>query len=219
MAIRSTKGLKIYLEDGSTTPVTVTATAITNAKPASVTVSASDFAKVADGDLIAIAGSGMASLDGKTFIVGNAATNSFDLLGSDATADAAVTAGNLTVYKAATDLTQLCVSNISIDNNPPGTINVGDFCNPDRSIPDTSVDLGNVTLGSYHDVTNTGFQLLEKAAADGNARKLLIVLPGGGGDVAIEGTVSSFALTDIPLSGAVSWQATLAMASAPRLLY
>lgn len=233
MAVRSTKGLKIFLESGSTTKATVTIDAditITQTAGGNINVAvgganaATEIAKLADGDAVTLSGTGNAMLDGKTFVVGNldasAGNEAFDLLGTKMIAmGTAPTAGIITVTAVTADMTQLCASSLAIDNNPPGTISTATFCTPDSSVPSTVVDLGNVTIGAYHDITDNGFQLLETAAADGNPRTLLIQLPGGGGSMVISGTVSSMAVTDMPIDGAISWEATFAMSSAPKLMY
>jgi hypothetical protein len=219
--ITSTKGLKIYLETGGTTLATVTATAVTNAKPAMVTVSAADFAKVSDGMAVAVAGTGMPSLDGKTFVVGNkggGGGDDFELTGSDASGDAAGTAGNLSLYSDTADMTPICASAIGVNRDTPSSISVGTFCDTTATIPGAPPSAGELTLDGFIDIADNGYKLLLAAEKDGTARTIKIVFPSNGYLLA-KGTVSSVQITDIPLEGAVSFSATMTLSSAATHLF
>lgn len=215
-AVFSTKGLKLMLENEGSTAIALVPTAITKAKPAEVTVANT----LKDGDIVTAVDTGFEELDGRQFVVGSSTTSKFTLVGSDTTASTGTlkTAPKMTAVAAA-EFTELCASEVSIDNNQPSTISVATFCDLYASVPSTVVDLGNATISMYHDITSAGFQLLEKASESGNKKTFFIKFPHNSGTFLIQGTVSSFAITDLPLDGAAAWQATLALSSKPRLVY
>src|SRR5580765_912553 len=114
MAAFSTKGLTVWLQKlPGSSPVPINITAATNAKPSTVTVSSSDATKLSPGALVLVKGTGMKSLDDRTFVLGTKSGNSFPLQGSDASGEtAAATAGNLTDYSGSGDMVEFCVSSI-----------------------------------------------------------------------------------------------------------
>ena len=87
MAAFSTKGLTVWLQKvPGATPLPVSITSATNSKPSVLTVGPADIAKVKNGDLVTVNGTGMAALDTKSFIATsvNTPANMITLLGSDA---------------------------------------------------------------------------------------------------------------------------------------
>lgn len=213
--VRNTKGLKIFLEKKATTPTALALTAVTAAKPAQATAAATTG--LVKGLPVTISGTGLASLDGKTFIVGNLTGTTFDLLGSDATAEAGDATAGAADYLTLTDLEQLCVAEISVNGETPSTVSVATFCDPSASVAGSSAGAGTIDFVGFMDAVDKGYQLLLTAEADGASRKLYIEFPGApaAGYLLGVGTISSMLLTDIPLDGAVKYGATMTLSSKP----
>lgn len=219
MSVRSTKGLKIYMSKGLAPNGIVTSTAITNTAPAVVTVD--DATGLVNGQPISVSGTGMTSLDGKTFVVAelDGGANEFTLLGSDASAEAAPgTAGNF-AYFSGTDLTLLCLAEIGINQETPGAVAIGTFCNPSQSVPATVVAAGTIDLRGYMDTQDAGYAALIAAEADGENRILEIQFPGDGGYLIAQGVISAMGLSDIPIDGAAAYTAQLTLSTKPVHLF
>lgn len=78
-------------------PVVGTIIDLSNANPAVVTMSATDYAKFANGDSVTVAGTGDAAADGMTATLSGGTPNSFTLDGLDLSAlGAPLTAGTIT---------------------------------------------------------------------------------------------------------------------------
>ena len=213
MAARNTKGLKIFLEKGGTTPGALTATAISNAKPAQVTTAATLTA--ANGDLVKVTGSDLTTLDNKFFTIsGLVADTSFDLTGSDASGEAAPAAkGNITFYNETADLQVLCLSEVGINSETPDTISVATFCDPSASVPGATSGAGTLDFSGFMDITDPGYKLLIDAEADGLKRVVMIKPPGAQGVVVAEGVISSMSLSEIPIDGAIAFSAQMSLSS------
>ena len=216
MSASSSKGVKVCMTtvaaDG-----TLTATAITAAKPAALTGTGYT---VQPGDMIHIEKTGNAKLDGKWWIVdvGATATN-IPLVGSDNTG------GTTTVDPAAVIKTRtgvgsmvcLCLSNFAIQRDAPGTISVATFCDPGASLPVPTTQAGTVTIGGYVDISADDFKAIVAAEEDAKSRTFRVTLPGNG-YIVFEGVVSGFTY-DIPLDGALGWSATVTLTATPRHLF
>lgn len=212
MSVRATNGLTVHMSNGTTSPATVTATGITNAKPAVVT--AADTSGMEDGQMVTMSGTKMASLDGKTFIVGGLTATTFELIGSDAVADTAGVAGTATYYDDVTDMVPLCLSSIAVNAETSSPISVGTFCDGSAQIPGPDAAAGSYELGFFLDKDSAGYCALLKAEADGLERMLKITFPGNG-DLVAKGVVSGVVFTDVPLEGSVSLTATVTLSSKP----
>ena len=215
----STKGLSIYLHKGGVAATELVPTAISKAKPAVVTVAA--VAGVIKGDVVKLDTTGFKELDGKTFVVGtvDAAANTFELIGADTTASTGVLGANpkAHVYKAA-DQIKLCLSSIDFSTEAGGSVSVGTFCDPSASIATPATTAGTVTLNGFIDKADTGYAELLKAAEDGVARMIEIVLPQDQGYIVAPVTLSSIGW-QTPLEGAIGFTASGSLGSKPVHLF
>ncbi len=211
MAIVSSNGLKFLMSTGATTPGTVTATAITNAKPAVVTTA--DTTGMKDGQAVSVSAPTMPSIDGKTFIVSGLTSTEFTLKGSDATPDSAGTAGTFTWYDSAVDMVPLCLSSVGFTQDSSTPISVANFCDPSASIPGLPPQAPTLALTGYLDAADKGYCALLQAEKDTLQRLFHIIFPGGNGDLVANGQVSSVIFSDIPLEGSVAWTAEVTLAS------
>lgn len=222
MTAFSTKGLTVNLTKADAAPVTKSGateiTAITSANPAVVSVD--DATGIAAGSVIILKGTGLTTLDGKAFLVDSVSGTDITL-GADTSGDGGTFTGataSLTSY-AASDFQSICCNSISVDANQPGTVSTPTFCDPTSSLPSIINEAGNMTLAIYHDVTDLGFVAMEKAFDDSNERVLTIEWPQSQGTLIAQGTVSGWAISDIPIDGGTLWQATFALKSRPVLRY
>lgn len=208
MAVVSTNGLKFLMSTG-TTPATITATAISNAKPAVVTCAST--AGMKDGQLVEVSAPTMPSIDKKMFVVGNLTGTTFELTGSDSSGDTAASAGTITYYDEAVDMVPLCLSSIGFTQDTSTPISVANFCEPSASIPGLPPQAPTLSVTFYLDVASKGYCELLKAEADTLARKFQIVFPGGNGDMVAEGQVSSVIISDLPLEGSAAMTAEITL--------
>ena len=213
MSVRATKGLK-FLMSGTTTPAALTITGATAAKPSLVTLASTTG--MADGQLVTMSGTSLASLDGKTFVVGSLiADTSFVLVGSDASKEAGAAAGGTaTFYDDAIDMTNLCLSAIGVNAETSSPISVGTFCDVTATIPGLEAGAGTLDLSFYLDKDSTGYAALLAAEADGNAREFKIEFPQNG-YLTMVGIVGSVTFTDIPLDGSAALTAQVTLSSKP----
>ncbi len=221
MTAKSTKGVKICLVKGGATPTLAlddtTATAISNANPAVVTVTASTG--VAVDDVVTVAGTGT-PLDGGTYIVSAVTATEITLLGADLSAEAAAItppAGTVINVYGAGQLECPCFSAWTFNPETPNTISVATFCDPSASIPSAVVGAGTVDIAGFIDITDTAYSELLAAVADGNERIFRILLPNNGAIVA-KGVLSTLNW-DIPLDGAQAYSGTIALSSRPVHLF
>lgn len=205
MSAKSTKGLSIWLSKGSATPTELTPTAATKAQPCVVSCTTTG---VKDGDIVFVNGTGLASIDGKAWVVANQGATSIDLLGSDTSNDPGTfSAGGATVKHYATgDMVRLCLSSITVNVDDPSTVQVGTFCDPTASLPSQVQSAGTVSVAGFVDTTSADYQELLVAADDSLQRYIRINLPNNGYLVAPV-TFSSISW-DIPLDGAVAFSGT-----------
>jgi len=213
--IRSTKDLKIEISDGDPASlVTLAGSNATNAAPSVITTT--DTTGAADDDVIVPSGIGFSDLDDKLFTIANITVDtSFELLGSDASGEAAASTAtsSFTVYPAAS-LIGLCLSSIGVNTEAPASVSTATFCDPNATVPGTTASAGTLDLGGYLDTADLGYAQLVAAAEDGNERVIKITLPGtGNGFLLARGTISSFSLSDIPIDGAIAFTAVFTLAS------
>lgn len=196
---------------------TVAPSAITAAKPAALTVTASTLVA---GDMIFVDKTGIAAIDGKWWIVGaGSTTTSVELLGSDNTGGATTVAGGavFNTRSGAGSMECLCLSNFAIQRDTPGTISVATFCDPSASVPSVVTQAGTVTIGGYVDTNAADFKAVVAADMDGKKHQFRVTLPNNG-YIVFEGVVSGFSY-DIPLDGALAWSATITLSGVPRHLF
>jgi hypothetical protein len=214
MVARSTRGTRVYMTTADATATTLTPTEIEGAAPAVVTATTDDLT---EGDLVVIpsGATGMAALDGQSFIATNITATTFELLGSDATGQTFTpgTSPGLLVYDVA-DMVLLCLASLTRNAGTPSTTSVGTYCDPTATLASATVEAGTFDFTGYVDVSQPDYQELTKAYDDGNERYFVIVLPGDNGEVIFSGTVSSFDI-DIPVDGALGYSGTITLSGRP----
>jgi hypothetical protein len=214
MTAKSTKGINVYLSDG-TDPTKLVPTAITKAAPAVVTVA--DVSALTVGDPATVVKTGFSEIDGKTYVVGNIddTANTFELIGSDTSASTGSLASSpeIDVYLAA-DSVKLCLSELTFNPETPGTIAVGTFCDPSATLPATATGAGTATLSGFVDVSDPGYTALLDAEEDGKTRMLSMVLPQDQGYIVAPITISAVTWAT-PLEGGIGFTATGALGSKP----
>lgn len=214
MAIVANTGLKFYMSNGTTTPAKVTATGITATKPAVVTCAST--AGMKDGMPVTVNAPLMPSIDKQTFIVGSLSATEFTLVGSDATADNAGTAGEFTYYDDTIDMVPLCLSTVGFTQSTSSPIATPTFCDPSAAVSGPPPTAPQLSLGFYLDASDAGYCALLKAEEDTLQRLFHIVFPGGNGDLIMHGSVNSVIISDLPIEGASGLMAEVTLASKAR---
>lgn len=188
MSTFATTGLNVNIQVLSETlPTTIAVSAITAAKPAVATVSASS--PVVTGDLIFVSGTGMVSLDNKYFLADAVTSTSITLRGSDATGDVAASAGTLQPY-ASDNFALFCTATFSRTSGTAETIDVGTTCDENAQLAG-STPPGDLALTGYVDYNSPGYVEFMKAVSDGYPRVLRMNLPQKG---SIEGSTTPGAI-------------------------
>lgn len=225
MAIRSTKGIRLYLTNTNATTVDVAAgdfTALTNANPPVATVT--DVTGITAGDLVMIDKTDITAIDGRFFVVGtvDGTANTFEVKGIDLTSNTgtfnAATA-IATVYPKTSAMTPLCLASIGVNIDTPAQIQIGTYCDPSASIPGSSTSAGTLDLTAYHDPSDAGFKLLIEAEEKGDQHTMLIEFPGNQGWLVAKGVIASMQISDLPLDGATAWSASMSLSSKPHMLF
>ena len=216
MAVTNSKGLKVCITKDGATGTTLTPTAISKAKPASVTVTNT----LTNGDVVTVSGTGFPELDGKTFVVSGASGASFDLLGSDTTSSTGTLGSSplVTAYADATNMICLCLASLSVNSDQPGTIDVATFCDPTASIPSGVQAAGTFDFTGYVDTSSSDYPELLKAVEAGDTRQLRILLPGNNGYIVAPVKFSSMTY-DLPIDGAVGYSGSGVFSSKPVHLF
>ncbi len=222
MAAKSTRGLKIYFEKDNASHVIKDAASgsltdiADNAGKTELTVDA--VACIIQGTLVSFKDSGFEELDGNNFIVesatGTTITINFDISGSSGAFDAT---NAVATFLAVAEMEALCASAVNVTTTSPSTISVGTFCSPEDSLIDPVVPAPTLELTVYHEPQEAWFQLLESALQSGDTKLLAIVFPADGGTLVAEGNIGAFTLSDLPISGAAAWTATLSMGGRPQI--
>jgi len=213
MSAKSSKGVIIGLSspvDQAGSSTTATITGISSSNPTVIT--AINTAK--PGDLVTIAGTTFALLDGKTFVAGpNTSSTEIELIGADSTAITEPPTLFTGTAKVFSKFTNLCLNALAINSDTPGTVSVGTYCDPTASIPSVVVQAGTLTFGGYVDITAEDYPALLAAAEDGLTRMIRIELPSNGFIIA---PLAVSQLTwDLPLDGAIAFNGTATLASKP----
>jgi hypothetical protein len=216
MAAKNTKGVQVCMTKTTATPTAVVPTAIAKAatgKAAEVTATTTG---IANGDLISIpaAGTGFSEIDGKSWIVANLTSTKFDLLGSDITGSTGVLTATPTMnHYANADMVCLCLSDLKFNAEKGSVISVGTYCDPSASIPSASTTAGTVDLAGFVDIASLDYPELLAAEVKGDTHIFRITLPNNG-SIIFPGTIASFGW-QIPLDGAVAYEASIALGSRP----
>ena len=214
----SSKGVEIYMGKAEATPLELTPTAISAAKPA--VVSLASTSGVSEGDAVKVSGTDFKELDGKTFVIGTVVDDtSVELVGSDTTGSTATLGSTpvLTVY-ASDDVVKLCLASLAITADQPATVSTATFCDPTASIPSAIQQAGSIAITGWIDPTCEDYQEILKAEEDAEKRVFYIVLPNDMGTIMAEGTMSSITF-DVPIDGALGFSTTLVLSSKPVRLF
>ena len=215
MAVTNSKGVQVCITKDGASATTLTPTAISKAKPASVTVTNT----LKQGDVVLMSGTGFPEIDGKTFIVTNPSGAAFDLLGSDTTGSTGTlgAAPKADAFDGTSDMICLCLASISINSDQPGTIDVATFCDPTASIPSGVQAAGTFDFTGYVDTTSTDYPEILKAVEAQDLRQMRITIPGHGYVVA---PVKFSSLTwDLPIDGAIGFSGSGVFSSKPAHLF
>jgi len=212
MSATPSTGLETFLTKASIAPTVVVPTAISKAKPASVTVAS--ITGLTAGDVVKMMDTGFKELDGKYFIIGAPAASAFTLVGSDT---AASTGTLLSTPKAnvnkKTDMVKMCLATVDPAAEAPGTTAVGTFCDPSASIP-AITQAGTLTMTGYVEL-QAYYEELNLAVDDGKERILNVILPQGMGNIIAPAIISTIGWT-LPLDGGIGFTASGAMTSKPK---
>lgn len=178
MAAFSTKGLTVWLEKYPATAATpVTISNMTNSKPAVATVGSTSIAQFKAGDLVSVAGTGMPSLDGKSFVVTDVDDVAYTVTlgGSDASGEtAAATTGTLTNITG--NFVEFCVATIEYQQAAAQAISVGTTCDPSAQLAGEP-QAGTVSVTGFVDFAKEGYLELRKAVNDQQPRDIWVKLP------------------------------------------
>ena len=221
MAAKNSKGVTICVTKGGATPAALIPTGIakeSSGKRSEITVASVTGIVVGDLIKIPVAGTGFKELDGNSFIVASVGSGTFTLAGSDLTGTTGVLAASPSVqHYTKNDMVCLCLSDLKFNAEKGSTISVATYCSPSASIPSASTTAGTVDLAGFVDITAADYVELLDAEVDGVERIFVVKLPSNG-EIIFPGVVGSMAW-QIPLDGAVSYEASLSLGSRPRHLF
>ena len=214
----SSKGVEIYMGKAEATPLELTPTAISAAKPA--VVSLASTTGVTKGDAVKVSGTGFTELDGQWFTVGTIDKDkTIVLVGSDTKGSTATLGSSpkLTVY-ATEDVVKLCLASIAITADQPATVSTATFCDPTASIPSAIQQAGSISITGWIDPTCEDYREILLAEEDAEKRVFYIALPNDMGTIMCEGTMSAITF-DVPIDGALGFSTTLVLSSKPVHLF
>lgn len=221
MTASNSRGVTIKVLKVGAAGVAITPTGATKAKPSQIATAST--ATMADGDMVVLpaAATGLNTIDGKSWVVsGMVADTTFDLAGSDTTADTGVFAAgasDIMLYKNA-DWQTLCLSSFSLNPGSPSTISTGTFCDPTASVASAVVEAGTIDIAGYIDITANDYkELLAWDLAGGQAREFRIDLPNNG-TLVFKASLAQINW-DVPVDGAIAWSGQLTLAGKPRHLF
>lgn len=220
MGAISTKGTRFCITAGDAVATELTPTDITKAAPAVVTVA--DVTGLVAGQIIFVPAdaTGLESIDGKYFIVGDVddTGNTFALLGSDTTDDVGTfAAADSLEYYTDDNMVCLCLSNFQFNPETPDTIAVPTYCDPSATLPATTTSAGTATIGGYANKADADYLELLDADEDGVARVWRIMLPDNG-YIIFPGVITGLTW-QVPIEGAVAYEATVVLTTKPRHVF
>lgn len=167
MARISSRGLKVYFDNGEATAVA--ATAISNAAPAVLTVSTAggwEDSPAAVFGYGVVTGTGDARIDGKLWPLEIAADGSTaTLIGSDLTDLAAPITAAITLQLF--DWQEVCFSTLTRDSPAAAEIDVTTLCDESRVTVAGLPANGTVTMSGFYDSVDPGYLFLIEARRSG----------------------------------------------------
>jgi hypothetical protein len=224
MTAKNTKGVTVCVSKGSAkpgkiTPTAIAASATASDKRAHIAVASTTGFKAGDVVKIPAGGTGYSALDGKSWTIGSVDATGFTLNGTDfaSLTGSLVATGATMDHYMDSDMVCLCLSDLKFNAEKGSTVSVATFCDPSASIPSASTTAGTVDIGGFVDVTTADYAEIVAAELDGNERIFRIMLPSNG-EIVFPAIVSTLGW-QVPIDGAVAWEAQLALGSRPRHLY
>jgi hypothetical protein len=224
MAAKNTKGVTVCVTKGSAIAATVIPTAIaksTTSGDSRAEIKVTPTTSYKPGDVVKIpaGGTGFSVLDGKSFTIGSVSASGFTLNGTDWTVTPSGSlASNPTMdHYEENDMVCLCLSDLKFNAEKGSTVSVATFCDPSASIPSASTTAGTVDIGGFVDISTADYKEIVAAELDGVERIFRIMLPSNG-EIVFPAIVSTLGW-QVPIDGAVAWEAQLALGSRPRHLY
>ena len=215
MPASNSKDVSVCMVKRSATPIVVTPTDASKARPSVVLTS--DTTGLVEGMLIKLSddSTGLSEIDGKWFIIENVVTDtSFELGGSDTSASTGTFAagGPINAYPE-NQMDCLCLSSIEFNPESPEVLSVGTFCEPSASISSASTSAGTVDIAGYVDTTSPDYSAILDWYTDGLPRTVRIKLPNNGA-ILFDCVLNSINW-DVPLDGAISWSGTATLNAHP----
>lgn len=206
MARESTIGTTFHLE---TLPRAAGATITSVTKAANAVVSATGTYAI--GDLVAISGTGMKSIDRKTAhrVIGQA-VGTFTIDTDTTDEAAAATAGSAAVLT----LAEVPLSEFGLDVPAPNDVDVTTMSDTERRNVSGLPNIGSASFGGPLDMTNTGVVLLIEASRDGVARQMSWKTRGGQVGL-LYGVVTSFSAGPQGVEQAVTFTGTFQVQDSP----
>lgn len=213
---KSTKDTKICVTKSGAAGTTVTATAVSKAKPAEIT--ATNTLTVGDMVYLADDSTGLSEIDGKTWIVGSATATTFTLLGSDTTGSSGTFAAGTAIkgYKEA-DFECLCLSSISFNRDTAQPVSVATFCDTTATIPGPAPAAGTMDFAGYADTTKTDYSTLLDLEESGSVEHWRVTFPGNG-YLLFDASVDVINV-GVPLEGAYTYSGTATLISRSRHVF
>ena len=215
MGASNSKGIEVLIATSAATGTSLTFTGVTKAAPAVVSVA--DVTALVEGEVIMLAAdtTGMASLDGKYFVITNidGTAKTFELAGTDTTADDAFTAGTDAKVYLNTALQRLCLSSLTYNASEPEQIATGTFCDPQASISSIAGDAGTVEMTGFIDINDAGYKFIIDACKKETIAFMKEKLPNNGWIV----SNIKFSNTNwsTPLDGALGFTTTANLQTKP----
>jgi hypothetical protein len=161
-------------------------TAATAADPLVLTVT--NTASV--GDVAVVSGSGFPSVDNRPLRV-LAATGTTVDLDVDGTGFGTIRAGATVRFFDSADWLELCLAGLELDSGTVESISIGTYCDAGAALAGAPSN-GTVNINGFLDVTDPGYQELERAAADGIPRTFKLVLPQSANPTSTDGTGGAY---------------------------
>ena len=167
-------------------PAASNITAATAADP--VVLTATNTA--AAGDVAVVSGSGWPEADNRPVRV-SAATATTLTLDLDGAAFPAIRAGATVRTFDAADWLELCLAGFELDSGTVESISIGTYCDAGAALAGAPSN-GTANINGFLDVTDPGYQELERAAADGIPRSFKLVLPQRANPSSTDGTGGAY---------------------------
>lgn len=215
MTAVSTKGTKIEISSGDTTPTALTVTAVAPATTVDGLTLITAANTAVAGDVVVFGSStGFKALDNRAYPIsadGLSATQ-FNIIGADTFGSTETMSNNITakLYSSA-DMVNLCLSAFDIAAATTNEVDTSTYCADSSVLGKTTP--GTITLTGYGDKDDVGMKELLRAESDGIPRLLKITLPGDLGWLI--GVIGIGSLTwQVPLEGAVGYTANASQNSA-----